>query len=211
MARVTQILFLFSALLLCGSLSAQTDETAAIKNVFHAYRTALIERDGNAAWACLDSASHRYYEDQIEAARSMDSASLAAAPLMTQLMVLRFRHELSAETIDTLSGRQAFTFAVTKEMVSQNSVARLSTPIEVEVSGNWAKMSYRDSQSQMPFIRENGAWKLFLSSVMELAEDAFAELLAQSGMTWREFLSAIITQVSGRELNPQIFKGPLAE
>lgn len=208
MRRHAMVALLF---VLAASLAAATDDETAIRATFERYRQALLAGDGAAAWACVDARTRQYYDDLVRHALTSSRAELDKLEPGYRFMVLRIRLEANRSTLGMMKGRDAFLLAVERGMISRSSVEAISELAQIRSDGRLAGASLpADPETPVfAFVREDREWKLALWQTFDMLEDAFAEMIKQSGHSENEFLKALLAKVTTVKVDDRVFEGPL--
>lgn len=208
MRRLTAVALL--AVLLFPAL-ARSDDDTAVRQTFERYRQALLAGDGAAAWACVDARTRQYYDDLVRHALTSTRAELDKLEPGYRFMVLRIRLEANRSTLGMMKGRDAFLLAVERGMISRSSVEAISELAQVRSDGRLAGASLlADPETPVfAFVREDREWKLALWQTFDMLEDAFAEMIKQSGHSENEFLKALLAKVTTVRVDDRVFEGPL--
>jgi hypothetical protein len=198
---------------LAGSAVAAADDQAAevvaVKQVFSAYKTALLEGNGSAAADVVNGGTIQYYSDILEHVLHTPRAKLGELDLISKFMVLRIRHELTKPEIEKLTGRELFVLGVNKGWISKATVAEIEL-IEIKVREKDASGSIAVAP-QLPvfhFRKESGVWKLNLLASFELGNRAIKAQIAESGLTEEQFILQALEAISPRRVDQRILDGP---
>ena len=110
-----------------------------------------------------------------------------------------------------MTPEQIFTHAVNQGWIGKNSV--LDSDIgRLQVFGDNASAEYVKGGSLTPlkyrFTREGGEWKIDLTAVLPMAEQAVSMLIKQQGLDEDAFVISVLESVSGRKVMPSIWRPP---
>lgn len=204
-----RILFSVALVVLIGFIAtAQKKDIKAIQASFEKYKAAVLNDRGEEAFKYVDSRSLAYYSSLIEVIKNADSTKLEQLPLIDKMTVLMIRHRAPAEDLLTYDGKALFVYAIGEGMVSKNSVATSSLD-NIEVVGEFAKAQFVSDGEPSPYYfhyyKEDGKWKLDLTSLLKIGALAMDHLVAQSEMEENDFLLYIIGLVEGTEPSPDIW------
>ena len=201
------------ALLVCLAVTptAAADDEVAIRRTFERYRQALLAGDGAAAWACVDARTRQYYDDLVRYALTAKRPELDQLEAGYRFMVLRIRLEANRAKLGMMKGRDAFILAVERGMISRSSVESINELAQIRSDGRLAGAALpADPETPVfAFVREDGEWKLALWQTFDMLEDAFAEMIKQSGHSEDEFLKALLAKVTTVKVDDRVFEGPL--
>ena len=199
------------AVLLLGA--AAGDDGQAVRAAFDAYRTAVTARDGRSAALLVSAGSLAAQERLRDLALVAPQGEVEALPPTDRLMVLRLRHEFTAEELRPLSGADLIRIAVEEAWSSPKVLAPL-TAVAVEQQEDVAALRVERAGEPVPirlkFRREAGAWKLDLVELAHGSDAALAESLAfraqRAKVPIQEVMRWLIEDTSG----PSRGQGPVA-
>ncbi|HEX8299110.1 MAG TPA: hypothetical protein VF594_08110 [Rubricoccaceae bacterium] len=173
---------------------------------FEAYRTALLAEDGHAVVGLVDSGTLAYYGQGVEWALDADSADVAAMRLIDRLMVFSLRHRVPADTVRAFDGASSLSYAVRKGWIGAGSVQRLQI-VRTEATGPTGFATFDErGQIRMGFTREEGRWKVDLTSMLPLANLAFHQVAVDAGQTDDEMLFQILGSLTTRQPDRRIWQ-----
>lgn len=202
------ILVLFFALYAVLSVNAQHD-TTLIKACFNGYKNAILSDQGKTAVSFVDSRTVNYYTDILQKTKTLDSAGIDKLSIMDKLTILMLRHRATKEEIMQLDGRSLLVYAVERGMVGKNSVQQLSIG-EVMIRGNAAEgqiiVGVAPTSLAYNFYKENGAWKMDITSVLPDGNNAMKKVVKDSGQPENEFLIMLLENATGKEPLKNIWK-----
>ena len=204
-ARKTASIFLVVLMILllavCGS--GDTEETAAVRASFYGYKEAILDQDGEASLAFVDRNTTAYYQKMRDLALRGDLETVRVLSPVDKTMVLMIRHMLSLESVEPMTGESLFAHAVNQGWIGKASVINIDIG-DITVSGTHATGVHVSEGKATPlkfvFQMENGMWRLDLTSIMFAADQAFKQVIRESGISEDEFLITIIESVSGKKL-----------
>jgi hypothetical protein len=202
MNRILQTLC--ATLLLMGcSESAPTetvDESAAVRACYDGYFTALREGKGEVAAELVDSRTLAHYERMLDLARSADSATVAALEPMDKLTVLAMRLQNSAPDLKAMDVRTALSRSISGGIMASEAPEGLDLGT-VTVNGEEAKAPLKlhgfPTPASFTFRRENGAWRIDLTSLFDLSRMAFQHMAGSSGKEGNAFMMQVLEENTG--------------
>lgn len=205
--RLVSLLLLFSAVSACKA-TAQDDKTL-IKNCFEGYKAAILEDRGKDALKFVDSKTISYYSGILEKVKKYDSAQIEQTPIIDKLTILMLRHRATKEEIMKLDGKTLLVFAIGRGMVGKNSVQKNGIG-EVVVTGNSGTGQIVVDGNATPlkfaFNKEEGAWKLDLTSIFPASNIAFKNAIKESGQNENEYLFYMLEMTTEKEPTAEIWK-----
>lgn len=205
------ILVLFFASLAVFPANAQHD-TTLIKACFNGYKNAILSDQGKSAVTFVDTRTVRYYTDILRKTKTLDSTGIDKLSIMDKLTILMVRHRATKEEIVQLDGRSLLVYAIERGMVGKNSVQQLSIG-EVIIRDNIAEgqiiVGEAPTSLAYNFYKENGTWKMNITSVLPEGNTAMKKVVKDSGQPENEFLLLLIENATGRKPLQSIWK-PIA-
>lgn len=204
--KKTYLLFVILTLFIL-SCNAQAKEKKLVKKAFEDYKHAILTDKGTLAVTFVDSRTIQYYSNILKNVKSSDSAIVSSLPLMDKIMVFSIRHRATNEEIKSFDGKSLLIYAINKGMVGKNSVTS-NTIGDVVVDGNFAKGQLINNGQEMPiyfhFYKEDEKWKVDLTSVFAIANQAMKQMINNSGQSENEYvfelLEIITNKKPGREI-----------
>lgn len=192
---------------------ANVDESIdqqAVRQIFGAYKYALLNDLGNEAADLISEKTLRHYDQLRQYALAADANELKELPSFNRLVVLAIRHNVSAVTLRKMQGKDIFSYGVKNQWVAKDSVA----PYElgsINIYGNYAggelSIGGSSANSQLEFRKENGVWRLNLMPLLErVSRDRSAQL--NSYQDENKAILGIIEQMSGRKVDANIWTPP---
>ena len=182
---------------------------AAVQEVFDSYRTAILERDTDSAYNAIASKTKTYYSDMLGHVLESDAATVEALPILDQLIILRSRHQISAEELVAMNGESYFKYAVDRGWIDSGSVKQVEIA-EIVISGETATSKIQKDGQVAPigfrFDREFDGWKIDLTSILDISEGAMQRLIRESGMSQTEFLTFLIESVSETKVQDSVWQ-----
>jgi hypothetical protein len=197
---------LFSFLLLSCCVYGQ--EQSKVKQTFSNYKQSILKGDGDEAVKWVNNKTIAYYGEMLGLALDADSARVADLDLMDRLTVLSLRHRMTRDEISGMDGKQLFVHSIKKGMVGKNTVANVEIG-DVKVEGEQAKGQLQANGQKSPlnfgFTKENGQWKLDLTSLFEPTMAGLKQMIAGQGMTENEFIVRALEMSSGKPVTNVIW------
>ena len=93
-----------------------------VTDTFKNYQTALVQGNGESAWAIIDSQTKDFYSECVQNALSLPGDDLERLPFTTKFMVLRLRHEFRKQELEGLSGHDVFLYGITNHWVNESAI-----------------------------------------------------------------------------------------
>jgi len=184
-------------------------DSVLIEQAYSDYKNAILNDEGEEAAKYVDSRTMAYYVDILENTRTADSIAVESLGIMDKMMVFLVRHRTEEKLLKSFDGRQLFVHAVEEGMVGKESVAQ-SDIGKITIDNNFAKAQVINGGRRMPiwqhFYKENGQWKLDLTSLFPAAEFPFHKGLQQMDQDENEFIFMLLQLTTGEEPGPEIWE-----
>jgi len=182
----------------------------AVRQIFSAYKYALLNDLGAEAADLISEKTLRHYDQLRQLALAGDANELKELPSFNRLVVLAIRHNVAAPTLRKMQGKDIFAYGVKNQWVAKDSVA----PFEmgnINIYGNYASgdisISGSSTTSQLEFRKEASVWRLNLMPLLErVSRDRSAQL--NSYQDENKAILGIIEQMSGRKVDAGIWTPP---
>ncbi|MEL6355630.1 MAG: hypothetical protein AAFQ37_01735, partial [Bacteroidota bacterium] len=166
-------------------------DSVLIEQTFNDYKNAILNDEGEEAANYVDSRTMAYYVDILEKTRTADSIAVESLGIMDKMMVFFVRHRTEEDLLKKFDGRQLFVHAVEEGMVGKESVVNNDIG-KITIDGDFAKAQVLSQGRRMPmwyhFHKEDGQWKLDLTSLFPAAEYSFHQSLKNMEQDENEFL-----------------------
>jgi hypothetical protein len=188
--------------------SAYAGDAESVHLCFQDYRSAILDRRGEAAAGLVTAQTIGEYQRYVGWALSADRKTLESLSLVNRFQVFLLRQRIPAETLKRLDGRSAFVYAVDRDWIGKDSVVR-TTLGTVTVAGNRASAEVLVGGQRAPhrfqFSKENGLWRFDLVQLLPSTDQALKAVARQRGLSEDEFVFSLIESVSGRRVEPTIW------
>ncbi len=203
-------LFLVHFIVLIAVLHAHAQhDSTLVKACFNGYKNAILTDKGPEAVSFVDSRTLKYYNDILQKTKTLDSIGVDKLPIMDKLTLLMLRHRATKDEIMQLDGRSLLVFAIERGMVGKNSVQQLSIG-EVLIRDNAAEgqvlVGTSPTSLAFNFYKENGTWKLDITSVLTEGNTAMKKIIKDSEKPENEFLLMLIENATDKEPSKDIWK-----
>ena len=192
--------FLF--VIACSSSNSSennTQEQDLVKAAFEGYKAAILKDAGNEAVQFLDSKTIQYYSELLETVLNADSAKVSSLNIMDKLQTLTVRALVDKEKLLSFDGKQLLAHTIEIGMTSK-SVAG-SQLENIVIDKDFAKGQFSANGEEAPvyfsFHKEEGDWKLDLTSIFHLSTTVFQQMIKESGQNENEFIISILEPLVG--------------
>jgi hypothetical protein len=200
-------LLLLAAAALPAAASAQRGD-AAVRQAFDGYRQALTARDGSGAADLVTGETIRFYDACRRAALGMPRDELEERDFIFRYTTLLLRHELDAERLASMSGRDVFERAVDRGQVGSNISAMQVQGVQVR--GDRARLRLRSpsgGRAPLELRREDGRWRVDIAGLVRLTSPAMARLARQmGGGDENRGLTQLLAAAGRRPVSPTVWR-----
>ena len=207
MTKTINILVLL--LVLTTSCNGQKNEEKLVREAFDNYKSAILNDKGNEAVEYVDSRTIRYYSDILELVKNADSTQVSSLSLLDKLMVFSIRHSTSKEEILSFDGKKLLVYAINSGMVGKNSVSN-NLVGDVTIDNKFAKGQLIANGQKAPFYfhfyKEDGQWKIDLTSIFSVSTMAFKKMVDDSGQNENEYLFSLLEMLTGKKPRQEIWE-----
>lgn len=187
--------------------SAQSDEQA-IKDCFKLYKHALIDADGEEAADYVDQNTIAYYDKMLDMSLRADSATVQAANMIDKMTIFTVRHKIPRDTLASMDGKAFFSYAINSGMVGKNSVVSLDLG-DIQINGFSASgeifSAAQPTGSSFEFHKENGSWKIDITSIFEDSAIALDQMLQNNGMDENQYIFMMLEMITGQPASADIW------
>lgn len=184
-------------------------EEEHVKAAFDQYKSAILNDKGAVAVEFVDSRTIAYYADMLEHTKRSDSTTVDNLKIMDKLMVLSIRHRTPKEDILSFDGKKLLVYAIQEGMVGKNSVVNNEIG-KIEIEGDFATGQLVARGVETPvkfhFYKEQDSWRVDLTSIFPVANEAFRQMADQSGQTENDYLLMLLEMITGKQPTHDIWK-----
>lgn len=159
---------------------ARADDAEQVREVFSAYRTAILSADGELAATVMSQGTIDFYAETHRAALCDSPEATRAQPFVNQMLVLHYRHAASRDELLAMSGREPLVYAVDHGWIGRESVEDTEVgAVKIRKKRATARqLRYGEPAGKFPFVKESGGWKIDLVSTLK-ATSAPVSMTAQ--------------------------------
>ena len=200
-------IFLLASAVMSGCGSRDTEKVQA---AWDEYVAAVTACDGQRAVVVVDTRTLEYYDEIRRACFSDGPSQIANRPVMDRLTVGMIRAKESMDYISTLSGPQFFSYLVQQKWFFDDSKPGAITDILVDGDDASAALMLdgKASIARIDFQKQEGHWKVDLTSVMIPINRFLGEMIKSQGLDEGQFLLEVIAVEARREITPAIWEKP---
>ncbi len=193
------------------SVSANADEVSA---AFQKYKTAILASDAESAHQMIDENTKIYYKELLKIILYADETQSKTMPPLAKIALIQGRHLIPNDKLTLMNEESYFKYAVEHGWIGKNSVSDMQiTDISVNQDTATSKISKGNKTAPFGFMfrNESGVWKIDLTSVLPVSDQAIKQVIQNSGKNENEYIFAIIEKLSGKKVQPSIWKPPLSQ
>ncbi|MEM6552231.1 MAG: hypothetical protein AAF750_08900 [Planctomycetota bacterium] len=187
-------------------------ELVAVRQAFTAYKTAILNDDGDAAYALVDQNTRDWYAASLDRALTWDRQRVMQLGIMDKLQVFTIRHRIPRDELLQMTAESLFTHATDQGWVGKNSVSGLELG-SIQVDGDFATGGIRNKGQDTPlkfhFYKEYGDWRIDLTENNKLADTALGLQVQKSGRTEMDYIFRVLEATSGRAVTADVWTPPL--
>ena len=184
-------------------MAAEDDEAKAVRFCFHTYQDAILNDDGKTAAALLDDNTLQRYERYRRLALNDQSPDPNSdSPIIDNLCIALFQLFLTEEQLQALTPLEIIEFAIDHLFAGKRGAEDLAIgQIEVDGDSAYAEAFVEDQQlpTSLAFHKQNGVWRVDITSLMPVVEMTYAVLAEESKMSPDDFIAAILQEIAGEE------------
>jgi len=199
MKRSVQLLLLPILFVACSDRGPE-DDVAEIRACYDNYFAALIAGEGDKAAELVDSNTIAHFDRMLGLALTGDSMTVSGLDPMDKLTVLPMRMQIAPEALKSMNAKQAVAHSVSDGLMANEGPKGLELGT-VSVEGDKAKAPLKmhgfPTPASFTFQRENGAWKIDLTSLFDLSRMAFQQMGAGNGEEGNSILLKLLEENSG--------------
>jgi hypothetical protein len=172
-------LLLLPLLFVACSDSGPKDDVADIRACYDNYFAALKAGEGDKAAELVDSNTLAHFDRMLGLARTGDSMTVSGLDPMDKLTVLAMRMQIAPTALKSMDARKAVAHSVSDGLMANEGPEGLELGT-VSVDGDKAtaplKMHGFPTPASFSFQREDGTWKIDLTSLFDLTRMAFQQM-----------------------------------
>jgi hypothetical protein len=205
-------------------VTAQTDDVAAVRDLFNRYKTALLSGDGATAARLVDTETFQYFEEIKGLTLTGTEDAVRQRPFVDRLLIVTMRHELPAAELASMNLEGLLEHAIDAGWIGKQSIMGLGIG-EITVDGDQATAvavtpatpgttgaAGTDAASELRyrFVRDQGEWRFGFRSLVESINQMIAQITKQMGTDQDALIFVLVEQLSGRKVLPEVWSLPPA-
>lgn len=204
------VAFIFTSHLALSAQGSQSEEEL-IRQAFLAYKAAILQQQGQSAVQLVNTATLQYYERMKALTLEGQEREVRQLTPAHKIMVLLLRHRVPVGDLRRMTPEELFIHAVNQGWIGKNGV--LDSDIgQIRVFGNDASAEHVKNRKPTPlkyrFTKEDGKWKIDLTALMPMADQAMSMLIKTEGLDEDAFIISLIESISGKKILPTIWQPP---
>jgi len=193
------LVFFLALAVLTSVCQSQTQAEAEVRSAFERYKDAILHDRGEEAAGYLDKTTLEYYGAILNKVKTADSSEVEKMALMDKIVVFAIRHIATPKEILSFDARGLVVFAISKGLVGKNSMVFVTLG-DVVVDGNSARVQTisrgKVSTLYLQLNKEDGIWKVDITTLFAAANVAFRTLVDTSGREENEFLFSLLEMMT---------------
>jgi hypothetical protein len=188
---------------------APAEVAEAVHKAYAKYQLALLSNSSENGAEAVDRGTIAYYQRMRDLALEGSEPVVRALPLMDKIVVLRLRHEVPLSELKAMDGKSTVGYAIRQGWVGKANVGG-SDLGDVTVDGNVARgpivLGGKASPVQLEFRKEEGRWRVSLTSLFAIGQLALSGLQRNSGLDEDAFILQLLGDVSKRPVDASVWK-----
>ncbi|MFZ4455701.1 MAG: hypothetical protein ACOYOT_05715 [Bacteroidales bacterium] len=209
MKRTIKFLVLFITFTIVQVGCSGKSEEQLVKESYENYKAALLNDKGDEAIKYVDSNTIKYYTDILNFTKKLDSTNIEILSIFDKVMILTIRQTISKEDILKFDGKSLLVYGIKSGMVEKNSFVNNSIG-EVIIEDGVAKgqliSNGKKTSIFLHFSKEAGTWKVDLTSLFSMFENALKKSAKESGQEENKFIFSLFEMAYGKKPDSSIWK-----
>ncbi|MGY8802787.1 MAG: hypothetical protein ACKVK6_00970 [bacterium] len=186
-----------------------SEDGDAIRDVFRAYRTAILEGKGEDAADLLCQSTLDYFDRMRILALDGDAAAVQATALVDQMQTMLFRLSVPAKTLETLSAKGLIAYSVEQGWIGKKSVQKV-TPGKVQTEKDGALLHVNvdgeDAGPAFRFYREAKGWRLDLVPTLKATDGVLRSTALRAGVPHNEYILKVMSLALDTEIGDEAWE-----
>ena len=186
-----------------------SEDGDAIRDVFRAYRTAILEGKGEDAADLLCQSTLDYFDRMRILALDGDAAAVQATALVDQMQTMLFRLRVPAKTLETLSAKGLIAYSVEQGWIGKKSVQKV-TPGKVQTEKDGALLHVNvdgeDAGPAFRFYREAKGWRLDLVPTLKATDGVLRSTALRAGVSHNEYILKVMSLALDTEIGDEAWE-----
>ncbi len=219
MARKTNFILIVIITVLCLSVfncsndDTEADKTAdeSIRNCFTTYQSSILDYNGIQAAKHVNSTTIEYYGEMKDVALTGSRELVENLSITDKVMVLIIRLYVEPMLLSEMTPEELFVFAVDEGLIGEDAISAGLGDIDVSDNVAIAQHTHNGQASSLSwrFEKEEGVWRVDLTSMFPVADSLLNDLIKESGMNEDDFIFMSLEAMSGNKVSDDIWKPPV--
>jgi hypothetical protein len=183
----------------------------AVRQVFAAYKRAVLADDGTTAAALLSAATIDWYGKTQDLALHATKEEIERLGPLEKIQVLAFRQRVPAEELRAMSPRQLVAYSVSRGWIGKTATQHSKLgPVTPSGDGASAELllSGKATGQKYYFTREDGQWRFNQLPTLQGGDEGLKLAAAQRGMTVDQFVQLLVESASGKKITTDVWTPP---
>lgn len=183
-------------------------DEAAIRTAWLSYQDHIIARNGKAGAALMAKPTIKYYAQIRQLVLRGSREVVAKTTMLTRLTVYMVRHILPAAQVQSMSPRQFVGYLIARGMTGRTP--KRTRPLTgVKINGDRADGVIGPGAPPLRFLRENGAWKIDLASLIKKIEPLMEAQIKKAKIPEERMVQLMVRRFSKKPIDFEKLKEPL--
>ncbi|MCC6370927.1 MAG: hypothetical protein IT236_07985 [Bacteroidia bacterium] len=177
-----------------------SDTEKEVRNAYDAYKTAILNGDGEGTSKLVSSNTMQYYGTLLDMVLTADSNKLMLEGLLEKFTVLAIRQTVDWGRLRAMSGKELFVYAIENGMIGKDAAKTSIGNIEYKNDNLVIGEILKDgipTNVYTDFKREDGKWRVNFQTLLKANEKSLRNMMQQPGLTENECLLAFFKSVFG--------------
>jgi hypothetical protein len=192
----------------------QTTGDNGVRGAFDNYKSSILNQDGSKAVKYVSNSTIEYYGKIMKATLTGKEEEVRNLSTIDKMMVILLRHRIEVKVLSKMTAEKLFVHSVDKGWIGKDSVIN-SDIGEITESNNNATAVFINYGKKTPlkyqFVKEQEQWKLDLTAVMPISDQAFQQVIESSDLDEDEYIFKILESISGEKLSEDIWQPLIKE
>lgn len=184
----------------------------AVSAAFEKYQSAILTNDAETAYQMIDGNTKNYYKEILKVILFADESQSKTMPPLAKVALVQGRHQIPLDKLKLMNEKSYFSYAVEQGWIGKKSVSDMQLA-EISVNQETATSKISKGGKTAPFgftfRKEDGAWKIDLTSILPTSDKAFKQVIQNSGKNENAYIFAIIEKLSGKKVEESVWIPPL--
>jgi hypothetical protein len=206
---LTVLAALLSVSLVVPLQASASEDGDAIRDVFRAYRSAILEGRGQDAADLLGQSTLDYFDRMRTLALDGDAAAVQSTALVDQMQIMLFRLRVPTKTLETLSAKALIAYSVEQGWIGKKGVQKV-TPGKVQSEKDGALLHVNvdgeDAGPAFRFYREAKGWRLDLVPTLKATDGILRSTALHAGVPHTEYILKVMSLALDTEVGDEAWE-----